>query len=143
MAALQTPFRVHVADCRWFWAWAVLGCAVALGLVSLGLIVIAPAALVGVLMASRLPARRSAFGLLSGAGLLLLYIAWLQRDGPGTTCWQRATASGCDQHLNPLPWLIAGLALFIGGIVAHIRNGDGVSRSRRRRHAPRRHRTRR
>jgi hypothetical protein len=32
-------------------------------------------------------------------------------------------ASGCDQHLNPLPWLLVGIAMFIGGIVAHARRG--------------------
>ena len=51
------------------------------------------------------------FGLLSGAGVLLLYVAWAQRAGPGTTCWHTQTASGCDQNLNPLPWLLAGIVL--------------------------------
>ena len=63
----------------------------------------------------------SAFGLLTAAGVLLLFVAWLQRAGPGTTCWQTATASGCDQHLNPLPWLVVGLAALVGGIVGHAR----------------------
>jgi hypothetical protein len=114
-------FRAHVADCRWFWAWALLGCVAALGVVSLGVLVLAPVAVAGSLMASRPAIRRSAFGLLSGGGVLLLYVAWAQRAGPGTTCWQTATASGCDQHLNPLPWLLGGIALFVGGIVSHAR----------------------
>ena len=121
MVMFKPVRRAHFGECRWFWAWAVLGCAAALGLVSLGVLVLAPTAIVGGLMASRPTIRRSAFGLLSGAGVLLVYIAWLQRAGPGTTCWQTATASGCDEHLNPLPWLLAGLCLFIGGIVAHTR----------------------
>jgi hypothetical protein len=75
----------------------------------------------GVLLRSHPPARRSAFGLLSGTGLLLVYVAWLQRAGPGTTCWRTASASGCTQHLNPLPWAVAGTALFIAGIVGHAR----------------------
>ena len=120
------PLRgIHRTECRWFWVWGLLGSAAALGFVSLGVLVLAPVAIVGVMMASRPTIRRSAFGLLSGAGVLLLYIAWLQRSGPGTTCWHTGTASGCDQHLNPLPWLLAGLALFIGGIVAHVRQGGG------------------
>jgi len=53
----------------------------------------------------------------------MLYVAWVQRAGPGTTCWHTATASGCDQHLNPLPWLLAGIAMFVGGIVAYARRG--------------------
>jgi hypothetical protein len=75
-------------------------------------------------MASRPAIRRSAFGLLTGAGALLLLVAWLQRTGPGTTCWHTAAASGCDQHLNPLPWLLLGIALFVGGIAAHARLAD-------------------
>jgi hypothetical protein len=122
-AAFQTTLRAHVADCRWFWAWALLGCAAALGFVSLGVLVLAPVAVVGALMASKPAVRRSAFGLLTGVGVLLLYVAWVQRAGPGTTCWRTATASGCDQHLNPLPWLLAGLATFIAGIVGHARRG--------------------
>ena len=103
--------------------WALLGFAAALGFVSLGVLVLAPVAIVGALMASRPTIRRSAFGLLSGSGVLLLYVAWLQRAGPGTTCWHTAEATGCDQHLNPLPWLLVGIAMFIGGIVAHARRG--------------------
>jgi hypothetical protein len=113
--------RAHAADCRWFWAWALLGSLAALGFVSLGLLVLAPVVVAGGLMASKPAIRSSAFGVLTGAGVLLLFVAWLQRAGPGTTCWQTATASGCDQHLNPLPWLVVGLVAFIGGIVGHAR----------------------
>lgn len=120
-APFQPRPRAHNTGCRWFWAWALLGCAAALSFVSLGVLVLAPAAVVGTLMASRRAARRSAFGLLSGAGILLVYVAWVQRAGPGTTCWHTASASGCDQHLNPLPWLLAGVALFAAGLAGHVR----------------------
>jgi hypothetical protein len=113
--------RAHLAGCGWFWAWALLGSAAALAVVSLGPILAAPVLVIGAPMASRPRIRRSAFGLLSGAGVLLLYVAWVQRAGPGTTCWQTQTASGCDQHLNPLPWLLVGIVLFVGGIAAHAR----------------------
>src|SRR5579872_6430138 len=71
---------------------------------------VGPIAVVGAVMAARPAIRRSAFGFVSGVGLLLIYVAWVRRSGPGTTCWQSGASSGCDQHLNPLPWLIAGLA---------------------------------
>jgi hypothetical protein len=124
VSGIDTSFRVHLAGCGWFWVWALVGCATALGAVSLGVLSLAPAALAAALMVTRPAIRRSAFGLLTGAGALLLFVAWAQRAGPGTTCWQRGTASGCDQHLNPLPWLVAGLGLFVGGIAAHARRAD-------------------
>ena len=88
---------------RWFWAWVLLGFAAAIGFVSLGVLVVVPAAVVAGAMASRPSIRSSAFGALTGMGLLLLFVAWVQREGPGTTCWRTASASGCDEHLNPLP----------------------------------------
>lgn len=116
--------RVDLERCGWFWAWALVGGAAALSVVSfVGVLVFPPVLLVGALMASRETIRRSAFGLLSGAGILLLYVAWLQRVGPGTTCWHTASASGCDRYLHPLPWAIAGLLFFVGGIVGHARRG--------------------
>jgi len=111
----------HRRGCAWFWAWVLVGCAAALGTLSFGPILTAPVLLVAALMASREEARRAAFGLLTGVGMLLLYVAWVQRAGPGTTCWSNGTASGCDEHLNPLPWLVAGVALVIAGAVAHAR----------------------
>jgi hypothetical protein len=124
MNATSIPSRRHLTECAWFWAWAVLGAAAALGFVSLGPLVVIPAALVGAVMLSRPTIRRSAFGLLTGAGALLLYVAYLQRQGPGTTCWHTATASGCDQHLNPIPWLVLGILFLVGGVVGQARRGQ-------------------
>ncbi len=109
---------------RWFLVWALLGSVWALAAVSLGPLLILPALLLGIFLWTKRPgARRSAFGLLSGAGTLLLYVAWVQRDGPGTTCSHTATSIRCDQHLNPLPWLVLGLGLVVAGIVAQARRG--------------------
>jgi hypothetical protein len=119
----------HRADCASFWAWAVLGCALALGAVSLGPLLFVPAAILAAVLASR-TRRGSALGLLTGVGLLLLFVSYVNRQGPGTTCWQHGAASGCGEHLNPLPWLVLGLALVVAGIGAF-----AVSRARR---APRR-----
>jgi hypothetical protein len=107
----------------WFFAWALFGSSLALATVSLGPLLLVPIALLGMFVWRRWPAaRRSAFGLLTGAGTLLLYVAWLQRDGPGTTCRHIPPAgSQCDQHLNPLPWLVLGIVLVVAGVVAHAR----------------------
>ena len=111
----------HLRSCGWFWVWALVGSGAALGAISLGPLLLLPVAAAGALMASRPGIRDSAFGLLTGAGAPLLFVAWVQRDGPGTTCWHTATGAGCEEHLNPLPWLVLGLAFFVAGIVAHAR----------------------
>jgi hypothetical protein len=106
----------------WFWAWAAVGAGGALGLVSLGPIALGPAIITGVALIRIPRARRSAIGLSAGAGLVCLFVAYVQRDGPGTTCWHTATTGGCDQHLNPIPWLIAGLILLLGALLAQSRH---------------------
>jgi hypothetical protein len=112
---------VRVNDNRWFAAWVIVGCALAFGVVSfaLGPLVFVPAVIVAALMLRKPRARAGAYGALIGVGVLLLFVAYLNREGPGTTCWQHASSSGCDQHLNPLPWLVLGLAFVAGGFVAH------------------------
>jgi hypothetical protein len=119
-ALVSTPRATrHLVGCAWFWAWTAVGVGGVLGAVSLGPLVLVPVLVVAALMASRREVRRSGFGLLSGAGMLLLYVAYVNRNGPGTTCWHTATASGCDEHLNPVPWLAAGTLLLIGGVIGH------------------------
>jgi len=113
--------RLQLNGWGWFVVWAFLGAAAALGSVSLGPLLLVPVLAAGAFLWNRPRVRRSAFGVLAGAGGLLLYIAWVQREGPGTTCWNTATGSGCDQHLNPLPWLVVGAAFVVAGVVAHAR----------------------
>jgi hypothetical protein len=111
----------------WFMAWAVAGAVLALGFASFALwVVLVPVGLILLLVLVRVrTAHGSAFGLLSGIGVSLLVIAYIQRDGPGTTCWRTATGGGCDQHLDPRPWLAAGILFVVGGLVAQsMRSGE-------------------
>jgi hypothetical protein len=109
--------------CAWFWAWAAVG---ALGVLSLdvGPLAAAPALVLGAAIARNETARRSAFGLVSGAGLSLLLVAYVQREGPGTICYRTATARGCDQRLSPLPWLVVGVVLVLAGLLAQTDDAD-------------------
>lgn len=118
---VSTPLRAQIVGWGWFLVWALLGSALAVAAVSLGPLLFVPTLVAIAVLMSRPASRRSVFGLVAGIGVLLLCVSWLYRQGPGTTCWHTATASGCDEHLNPLPWLVAGLVLFVGGIVAHLR----------------------
>lgn len=119
MRAIAESRKLHLSGCAWFWAWALVGVGFAFSFVSFaGALTILPSAVVAFVLARRRPVR-GAFGLLTGAGVMLLVIAYLQRQGPGTTCTRTATSVTCDQHLNPLPWLALGLALFTAGLVGH------------------------
>jgi hypothetical protein len=116
--------RRHAIGCGWFWAWAAVGAVGALGMVSLGPIALGPALIASGALSTSQTGRRSSSGLFAGAGFVSLFIAYVQRDGPGTTCWHTATAAGCDQHLNPIPWLLIGLLLVAGAILFQSRQGD-------------------
>jgi hypothetical protein len=35
-----------------------------------------------------------------------------------------ATATGCDQHRNPILWLVAGIVLVVGAVIAQARHED-------------------
>jgi hypothetical protein len=94
----------HLVGCAWFWLWAVIGFGAALAVISLGPFLLGPVVLIGAGMALDAHARRSAFGLLTGAGALCLLVAWVQRSG---------------LYLDPRPWLGTGLVLAIGGIAGH------------------------
>ena len=103
----------------WLAGWVLAGTAGALGFVSLGPILLAPAVALAGALASRPEARQWRAGLPAGAGLVFLYIADRQRQGPGTTCRHTATASGCDQALNPTPWLFLAVLLLGWAVVSH------------------------
>lgn len=105
----------------WFAVWLAVGVALAFSAVavlSFGLFVFPFAAAAVVLLIVRHHFDRSAWGLLCGVGLLSLYVAWGQRQGPGTVSWHTATAGGTDTYMDPRPWLVAGLLLIVVGVVA-------------------------
>ena len=69
---------------------------------------------------------------------LLLFVAYVQRDGPGTHCSSTPTSVTCGESLDPRPWLAAGLVLVAvsvaGTIAAHrrsrIRSATGADTDR-------------
>ena len=99
----------HLVGCAWFWAWALVGFAIAIGLVSLGVLTLAPAALVAIALLSSERAERSAFGLVTGAGALCLFVAGLQRGGG---------------NLDARPWFLVGFVLTAVGIAGHALRRD-------------------
>lgn len=124
----DAPHRLsHLRGCGWFWAWAAVGVVFALGL---DVVFLLPfAGLLAVIVGFHRGSRRHLEGFMTGAGLPFLYVAYLNRQGPGTVCsTDGAGGTSCEDYLNPWPWLAIGVALVVGGIVLYERN-------RRRRHA--------
>jgi len=117
--ASASPFGPR-SQLPWFLAWATVGVGFALGISALGLLAVPLALLVTILLVVRHHADRSAFGSFVGLGLLSLYVAYVQRKGPGTVSWHTATSSGADQYLDPRPWLVAGILLVAVGIGAFL-----------------------
>jgi hypothetical protein len=68
------------------------------------------------LLATRRGATDGIAGLVSGLGLPLLYIAFLNRDGPGDICTTSARSISCTEETSPWPWLVVGLVLVGAGI---------------------------
>ena len=107
----------------WFLAWIAVGAGLATGVISMaiGPLVGLPSLLVGLLLWHGRRSRDSVFGLLSGAGLACLFIAYSNRHGPGTHCWTSETARGCAHGLpDPAPWFVIGLALLVAGVAAQL-----------------------
>jgi hypothetical protein len=64
------------------------------------------------------PRAELAFLALSGAGIVPLVVAWLNRDGPGDVCRAIGGAgSECTEEWSPWPWLAAGVVLVGAGVV--------------------------
>jgi len=136
--SLQSPaLRSEVGQAWvWFAVWLAVGGALAFSIVdglAYGLFVFPFAIAAVVLLIVRHHFDRSAWGLLCGVGLLSLYVAYVQRRGPGTVSWHTATASGTDTYMDPRPWLVAGLLLIVVGVAAFLWRRRSVTRGEARR----------
>jgi hypothetical protein len=104
----------------WFFAWAAVGAGVALGISVIGVFAVPLALLLAVFLLVRHQADRSAFGILVGMGSVSLYVAHMQRKGPGTVSWHTATASGSSTYMDPRPWLVVDVLLVVIGVAAFL-----------------------
>jgi hypothetical protein len=98
----------------WFLAWAVVGAAGMTALLTPFTIgpFVAVAVVAAVIALARTKRSYSGLpGLVAGAGVLPLFVAWLNRSGPGEIC----SPGECTEEWSPWPWLAAGLLLVAAG----------------------------
>jgi len=103
----------------WFTAWLLVGAGYALsliGIASIGLFVLPLPVFATVLLARRRPATRGLPGLISGLGVPLLYVAYVNRAGPGTICAAVTGGQECTDESSPWPWLAVGVLLLVLGV---------------------------
>src|ERR1041385_4132001 len=115
----------------WFLAWLAVGVCVAAGLaaiLSVGLVFLVLAAAAAGLLLWKGP-RNAVVGSLTGLALPLLYLAYLNRGGPGTVCRSSSGGQTCTDEYTPLPFLIGGVLVFFAGFVIFLvieRRGQGA-----------------
>jgi hypothetical protein len=97
---------------------------------TIGLYVLLATGGLAAVLAWRAGGRFAGPGLLAGAGLMPLYVGYLNRGGPGMVCTATTSGVSCVQQMSPWPWVAVGVCLIGGGI------GLGV-RTRRSRRADR------
>ena len=105
-----------------FACWMLVGAAAGLGVLTpftLGPWLIVGAAVVAVLLALTLGGGPALAGLLSGAGVVPLFVAWLNRAGPGTVCTTAGGGEDCLDEWSPWPWIVVGAALIVAGAVLY------------------------
>jgi hypothetical protein len=87
------------------------------GLASIGLFLLALAAvLVAVGFVVPVLRRPSVPGFLVGLSAAPLYIAWLNRGGPGLVCTTEGTTTSCVDAWSPWPFVGVGVLLAGGGL---------------------------
>ena len=107
-----------------FLGWCVAGAAGCFGVLSL--LTVGPFVLLGTLFLCAWLLWRFDFGwamggLLSGAALPVLFVAWLNRDGPGRVCTSTATETSCTDEWSPWPFVVVAVVLAGAGVIAFLR----------------------
>lgn len=103
----------------WFGAWFLVGALASFGLLTVltvGVFLLPVSLAAAVLLTTRRGCRTGLAGLVSGLGVPLLYVAYLNRGGPGNVCTTTASGQSCVDEYSPWGWLAAGAVLLLAGM---------------------------
>jgi hypothetical protein len=123
---VSTTGRVHTDQRVRFVLWALVGaggCLALLGALTIGVFVAPVVAALGLTLLLTTGADRSIVGAVSGASVILFYVAWLNRDGPGEVCRVEQHVTECGERWNPWPWVVVGIVFLSVGIAVFYRLG--------------------
>jgi hypothetical protein len=109
----------RVRKWAWFAAWAGFGCLASLAATSFFL-ALAPLLATAAIAVTPPAIRRNAFGILVGAAYIPLWVAWLNRQGPGIVRWHAVNSGGWQTESDPKPWLLAGLTMIAVAVAGQI-----------------------
>ncbi|HEU4568727.1 MAG TPA: hypothetical protein VFR99_11890 [Marmoricola sp.] len=100
-----------------FVAWALVGALAALGVASLltiGLVfLVCAAVLAGLLLWIRAARGWSPLGVGAGAAVVVGYIGWLNRGGPGNVCHPIERGVSCEEQWSPWPFFAVAVMLAV------------------------------
>ena len=106
-----------------FALWAAVGAGAVSGLLTVltvGIFVLLATAILIGLLIWRGDRRLAVPGVVTGLGLPLLYVGYLNRAGPGTVCTGTAANGSCTQQMSPWPWIAVGLFLVAAGMALYL-----------------------
>jgi hypothetical protein len=105
-----------------FVGWMLIGAAGALGVLTpftIGSWLLVAVAVASIALALTVGGGPELTGLVAGAGVVPLYVAWLNRSGPGTICTPLDGGESCVDEWSPWPWLVVGLGLVVAGVLVY------------------------
>jgi hypothetical protein len=104
----------------WFTGWLAVGAGAVLAMLAaltIGVFILPLCIVATVVLATRRGSSQGFPGLVSGLSLPLFYVAYLNRDGPGTICTRSVSSVSCTDEWSPWPWFAVGAVLLLGGVL--------------------------
>lgn len=115
-----------------FGLWCVAGAGLSLGVLSIltiGFAVLFVTLALCALLLWNVGVGPALTGILAGGAAPLLYLAWLNRHGPGSYCTVTAISSSCTDESTPWPFVVVAVAMVVAGVVSFVRLRGAQSRA--------------